>query len=94
MHKRGDRRKNRKSKERFTVRVHPLFLLFGLFFFVRGEIFLFLSCTVTAVIHEFGHALGLKHPSCSEPAVMQDNTNLAAYVILDHDVESLQAIYE
>ena len=43
------------------------------------------------VIHEFGHALGLKHP---EPAVMQDNTNLAAYVILDHDVESLQAIYE
>ena len=57
MHKRGDRRKNRKSKERFTVRVHPLFLLFGLFFFVRGEIFLFLSCTVTAVIHEFGHAL-------------------------------------
>lgn len=46
------------------------------------------------VIHEFGHALGLKHPSCSEPAVMQDNTNLAAYVILDHDVESLQAIYE
>ena len=46
------------------------------------------------IIHEFGHALGLKHPSCTETAVMQPTTATAAYVILDHDIESLQAIYE
>ena len=50
-------RGEKKGKERLTVHVHPLFLLFGAFFFLRGEIFLFLTCTVVAVIHEFGHAL-------------------------------------
>ena len=58
MRKRGKPpRGEKKSKERLAVYVHPLFLLFGAFFFLRGEIFLFLTCTVVAVIHEFGHAL-------------------------------------
>lgn len=51
------RRGKKQGKERLTVQVHPLFLLFGVFFLLRGEIFLFLSCTVVAIIHEFGHAL-------------------------------------
>ena len=50
------RHTKRKTKERFTVRVHPLFLLCGVFFLFRGEFFLFLTVTVVAVIHEFGHA--------------------------------------
>lgn len=58
MRKRGKPpRGEKKGKERLAVYVHPLFLLFGAFFFLRGEIFLFLTCTVVAVIHEFGHAL-------------------------------------
>ncbi len=44
--------------------VHPLFLLFGLFYFLRGELFLFLVCTAAAVIHEFGHALYAARIGC------------------------------
>ena len=47
-----------------TVSVHPLFVLFGLFFFLRGELFLFLVCTAAAVIHEFGHALYASRIGC------------------------------
>lgn len=52
----GKGRKNRRSGERITFYVHPLFLLFGVFFLIRRELFLFLTYTVVAVIHEFGHA--------------------------------------
>ncbi len=49
-------KKRAEGKERFTVYVHPLFVLFGIWFFWRGELFLFLVYTLVAVIHEFGHA--------------------------------------
>lgn len=53
-----------KKKERFTVSVHPLFLLFGVWFFLRGELFLFCTFTVVAVIHEFGHAMYAARIGC------------------------------
>ena len=36
--------------------VHPLFFLFGLYYALTGRIFLFVICTVSAVIHELGHS--------------------------------------
>lgn len=44
------------AKERFTVSVHPLFLLFGVWFLYERQFLLFLVYTLAAVIHEFGHA--------------------------------------
>lgn len=46
----------KEGKERFTVSVHPLFLLYGGFCCLRGQLFPFLAATVCAVMHEFGHA--------------------------------------
>lgn len=77
------RRKKEKGsvkKERFTVSVHPLFVLFGVWFFLRGELFLFCTFTVVAVIHECGHAfyaariapLGYPAPSAAEPSFSGD----------------------
>ena len=37
--------------------VHPLFFLFGLYYAFTGRIFVFLTFTSVAVLHEFGHAL-------------------------------------
>ncbi len=61
------RRKKEKGsvkKERFTVSVHPLFVLFGVWFFLRGELFLFCTFTVVAVIHESGHAFYAARIGC------------------------------
>ena len=38
------------------VTVHPLFFAFGIYFALTGKVFLFLNFTLTALIHEFGHA--------------------------------------
>ena len=46
-----------KKKGRMRITVHPLFLLFGVWFAFTGKLFLFLSATVVALIHEYGHAL-------------------------------------
>ncbi len=35
--------------------IHPLFLLFGIYFAFRGKVFSFLVYTLVAVVHEFGH---------------------------------------
>ena len=52
MRKRGKPpRGEKKGKERLTVHVHPLFLLFGAFFFLRGELFLFLVCFLALFQH-------------------------------------------
>ena len=65
---RGFFRRNRQKcgakKERFTVSVHPLFVLFGIWFFLCGELFLFLAFTVVAVIHECGHAFYAARIGC------------------------------
>ena len=42
--------------ERLRFFVHPLFLLFGAYFAATGKLFLFLNCTVVALLHECGHA--------------------------------------
>lgn len=52
------------KKERFTVSVHPLFVLFGAYFLLRGELFVFLTFTVVAVIHECGHAFCAARVGC------------------------------
>ncbi len=49
-------RRARPKKERFSLSVHPLFFLYGLFYLARGELFLFAAGTVCAVMHECGHA--------------------------------------
>lgn len=36
--------------------VHPLFFAFGLYFALTGKVFLFLTATLTALVHELGHA--------------------------------------
>ena len=38
------------------IRVHPLFFVFGLYFALIGKVFLFLTATLTALVHELGHA--------------------------------------
>lgn len=49
-------KKRRVKGERLALSVHPLFILFGIYFLLRGELFLFMSYTVVALLHEFGHA--------------------------------------
>lgn len=39
------------------LRIHPLFFAFGLYFAFSGKVFLFLTFTLTALLHEYGHAL-------------------------------------
>ena len=41
---------------KLKVSIHPLFFIFGLYFALTGKVFSFLIFTLTAVIHEFGHA--------------------------------------
>lgn len=36
--------------------IHPLFFIFGLYSALTGQIFAFIICTLTAVVHELGHA--------------------------------------
>ena len=43
------------AKLRFTI--HPLFFLFGLYFALTGRIFVFITYTIVAVIHEIGHSI-------------------------------------
>ncbi len=37
--------------------IHPLFFVFGIYFALTGKVFLFLTATFTALLHEYGHAL-------------------------------------
>lgn len=41
------------------LKIHPLFFLFGLYFALCGKVFLFLTFALTAIIHEYGHAIAL-----------------------------------
>ena len=45
------------QKERFYFTIHPLFLLFGIFYAFTGKVFLFLTYTLVAVLHEFAHSV-------------------------------------
>lgn len=40
---------------RLKFSIHPLFILFGIYFALKGKVFSFLVYTLTAVLHEFGH---------------------------------------
>lgn len=37
--------------------VHPLFFVFGLFYALTGRIFVFITYTICAVVHEIGHSM-------------------------------------
>lgn len=59
----GERRESRspslspkRSKQRL-FRLHPLFLLVGVWYAFSGELFLFFVSTIVAVQHEYAHAL-------------------------------------
>ena len=39
-----------------NLSVHPLFFVLGFFYALKGEIFIFIICSATAVIHELGHS--------------------------------------
>lgn len=41
---------------KLSVRIHPLFFAFGLYFAFTGRIFYFLAVTITALAHELAHA--------------------------------------
>ena len=45
-----------KIKGRMRFAVHPLFLLFGVWYAFSGRLFLFLVSTLVALMHECGHA--------------------------------------
>ncbi len=36
--------------------IHPLFFALGFFYALTGQIFIFIICTATAVVHELGHS--------------------------------------
>ncbi len=40
---------------KLRFRIHPLFIIFGIYFAFTGKVFSFLVFTFTAVIHELGH---------------------------------------
>ncbi len=41
--------------ERLKIRLHPLFILFGIYFAFTGKVFSFLAITLSALLHEGGH---------------------------------------
>ena len=41
---------------RINLSIHPLFYLLGFYYAITGQIFIFVICTVTAIIHELGHS--------------------------------------
>lgn len=43
------------AKLKFSI--HPLFIIFGIYFAARGKVFSFLIFTLSAVIHEMGHSI-------------------------------------
>ena len=43
------------AKLKFTI--HPLFLLFGIYFAISGKVFSFFAFTLVALIHEIGHSI-------------------------------------
>ena len=36
--------------------IHPLFFVLGFFYAITGQIFIFVICTATAIVHELGHS--------------------------------------
>lgn len=42
---------------KLKIRVHPLFILLGIYFAFTGKVFSFIVYTLSAVIHELGHSI-------------------------------------
>lgn len=42
---------------KLKVSIHPLFFIFGVYFALTGRVFVFLTYTLVAVMHECGHSL-------------------------------------
>lgn len=45
------------NKQKGGLKIHPLFLLVGIYYTVTGELFIFLLSTLVALQHELAHAL-------------------------------------
>ena len=41
---------------KLKFKVHPLFIIFGIYFAFTGKVFSFISYTLCACIHELGHS--------------------------------------
>ena len=41
---------------KLSLRIHPLFFAFGIYYALTGRIFYFLAVTITALVHELAHA--------------------------------------
>lgn len=39
------------------VKIHPLFILFGLYYAFTRRLLVFIVCTLTAIVHELGHSI-------------------------------------
>lgn len=39
------------------VKIHPLFILFGLYYACTRKFLIFIVCTLTAIVHELGHSI-------------------------------------
>ncbi len=42
---------------KLKIRIHPLFIIFGIYFAFTGKVFSFLTYTFCACVHELGHSL-------------------------------------
>lgn len=71
------------------ISVHPLFFLFGIYYALTGRIFIFLSYTCCAIIHEIGHSIeayrqGVKlNKICLMPFGAVVNGNIKGLKFLD-----------
>ena len=42
---------------KLRIKIHPLFIIFGIYFAFTGKVFSFLTYTLCACVHELGHSL-------------------------------------
>ncbi|MBQ7642390.1 MAG: site-2 protease family protein [Clostridia bacterium] len=71
---------------KLKVSVHPLFFLFGLYFAAIGKVFSFLVFTLTALIHEAGHAF-----AAEKSGYMLENVTLMPYgAVISGDIDGLK----
>jgi Zn-dependent protease len=52
------------------LKIHPLFLVFGIILTVLGNGYLFLVYIFTAVVHEFAHALAAMFFKCRSDEIV------------------------
>ena len=56
LRKKLSKAKRRADKNSIILDIHPLFIVLGIYYAIKGQIFVFLTITICAVIHELGHS--------------------------------------